>query len=94
MLSCCTDAPGLLCSIWMTFSLYPHATQQVGNHDMHCSTVFLHWATCSRNDIPLQESARSAELSCAQTSTLIPGQRIVLHLAVQILHDGQCLPPC
>ena len=25
----CTDAPGLLCSIWMTFSLYPHASLRV-----------------------------------------------------------------
>ncbi len=23
------DAPGLLCSIWMTFSLYPHASPKV-----------------------------------------------------------------
>ncbi|CAK0786505.1 hypothetical protein CVIRNUC_009718 [Coccomyxa viridis] len=27
----CTDAPGLLCSIWMTFSLYPHASLRVQN---------------------------------------------------------------
>ena len=27
----CTDAPGLLCSIWMTFSLYPHATLRVSS---------------------------------------------------------------
>ena len=25
----CTDAPGLLCSTWMTFSLYPYASLQV-----------------------------------------------------------------
>ncbi|BDA45870.1 probable sugar transporter SWEET1 [Coccomyxa sp. Obi] len=27
----CCDAPGLLCSLWMTFSLYPYATLRVQN---------------------------------------------------------------
>ncbi|EIE20720.1 hypothetical protein COCSUDRAFT_54208 [Coccomyxa subellipsoidea C-169] len=27
----CTDCPGLLCSIWMTFSLYPYASHRVQN---------------------------------------------------------------
>ena len=25
----CSDVPGLLCSIWMTFSLYPYASPSV-----------------------------------------------------------------
>ena len=38
----CTDAPGLLCSIWMTFSLYPHASLRVTTQKALDITCLLH----------------------------------------------------
>ena len=40
----CTDAPGLLASIWMTFSLYPYANLRASLSAKHVVRLYLEYA--------------------------------------------------